>query len=914
MDSAVLTEAVQILETSGEVETFGLSQASLDDVFMRLGGMDSEDIIKAFRAGTLLLPQRTEILSVPVETPEVKEASDQLMTSSTKMRTFVTGQFAALFKINIKRQVRVKANLASRFLVPAALLTLMAVSTATSKTGFKKVEESKLELMQMDILVKPMLFRVEDFGIQAIPIVCISDGAANYISVDDCKRLALRDATKKDEPLPPIVIEKPPFLGIEELMSDKIFHDHVYYMLWNYRFIDDNKKWYTPCVLYYASSWQKNVSNKGRSVSIGVFFGKDISQSKVHIHRRALVAMLNFFGMAGYENTTALAVINSRETRLARTGWPLIVFLLVIPLLPISYLSDPVEDICSRVRGYLLSTGMTHLAYWINTFLMHWVQYAIFYALAIGLLMVTEAYRRAYLILAALLPLFFFGLVSNLLTMYAIAVFIKTHNTLVSTVCVLVGVLLPAAFTLLTYFPAYIFNVLIWTVPPAAPTGLVFHCMLYYFFKAEYYQTVDGSELPGMAESLWKQQEILNCLIAMPVHIIILSGIILFVEKKEVVKEILCHGGSQTMPNKPESDMEEGARKETERVLAAPRNSKNVLEVRKLQKIHANGVHAVRGITFGTMAGEIFGLLGANGAGKSTSMSVIVGEEAATEGVCEVRVHDGAWVSGREGATIGAIGYCPQHNPLFNSITVAEHIRFYAAIRGLDTIEAERQTICLMQSLGLAQHCDKQAGQLSGGNKRRLCLAIAMLGNPALIVIDEASTGVDPENKRFIWGAIRRMVHQQRSVIVTTHSMEEVEALCSRVGIMNKGRMISVGTVQQLQSRHGDAYTLELLLAPDGESAVRQKRLSIKNAVVEKFKGAHTQEDLGLSFVMRFSVPKPAVRSLSPALKWLAANQSRMGVSYWALYQMSLDQVFVNLIKMYDHSARKLAVKSGTST
>uniref|UniRef100_A0A1I8H3B5 ABC transporter domain-containing protein n=2 Tax=Macrostomum lignano TaxID=282301 RepID=A0A1I8H3B5_9PLAT len=353
------------------------------------------------------------------------------------------------------------------------------------------------------------------------------------------------------------------------------------------------------------------------------------------------------------------------------------------------------------------------------------------------------------------------------------------------------------------------------------------------------------------------------------------------------------------MPNKPESDMEEGARKETERVLAAPRNSKNVLEVRKLQKIHANGVHAVRGITFGTMAGEIFGLLGANGAGKSTSMSVIVGEEAATEGV---------WSHNRRHRLL------PQHNPLFNSITVAEHIRFYAAIRGLDTIEAERQTICLMQSLGLAQHCDKQAGQLSGGNKRRLCLAIAMLGNPALIVIDEASTGVDPENKRFIWGAIRRMVHQQRSVIVTTHSMEEVEALCSRVGIMNKGRMISVGTVQQLQSRHGDAYTLELLLAPDGESAVRQKRLSIKNAVVEQFKGAHTQEDLGLGFVMRFSVPKPAVRSLSPALKWLAANQSRMGVSYWALYQMSLDQVFVNLIKMYDHSARKLAVKSGTST
>uniref|UniRef100_A0A1I8FSV4 ABC transporter domain-containing protein n=1 Tax=Macrostomum lignano TaxID=282301 RepID=A0A1I8FSV4_9PLAT len=584
--------------------------------------------------------------------------------------------------------------------------------------------------------------------------------------------------------------------------------------------------------VFYASPWLKNASNKDR---------------------RALVELLAYFGMAGSKNTTAVALLEpASSTTVVKTGLQLPVFYLVFSMLSVSYLSDPIEDMSSRVRSYLIATGMTHLAYWVNTFLMHWVQYAICYVIAVGLLMISDTFRGTYLVLAAFLPVFLLGTVSNLLTIYTIAVLTKTKNTLVSTGCILAAVFLPVAMMLINSY-SVIMKVLIWTVPPAAPLGLVVSCANFYFLKLAYYQIKDGSELPGMIESLWTNSGIFHSLIAMPA---------------------VCHRGAQTKPDQLDSDMEDGAKKEAERVLAAPRSSNNVLEVRQLQKIYPNRVHAVRGVTFGAMGGEIFGLLGVNGAGKSTSMSVIVGEEAATEGVCE-------------------------HSPLFSSITVAEHIRFYADIRGLDSIEAEQQTTRLMQSLGLSQHSDKQAGQLSGGNKRRLCLAIALLGDPALIVIDEASTGVDPENKRFIWGAIRRMVHKQRSVMVTTHSMEEVEALCSRVGIMNKGRMISVGTVQNLLSRHGDAYTLELLLDPE-------TGLVIKNSVSEQFKGAQTQDDLGLGLVMQFSVPKSSVRRLSDALRWLAANQSRLKVSYWALYQMSLDQVFVKLVKTYDHSARHL--------
>uniref|UniRef100_A0A1I8JQR6 ABC transporter domain-containing protein n=1 Tax=Macrostomum lignano TaxID=282301 RepID=A0A1I8JQR6_9PLAT len=726
LNSDVLIKAVQVLETSKEVETFGLSQASLDDIFMRLGGMDSDEVIKAFRAGTLKLPPLSESTNVAVATAETK-------------------RFCALFATNLKRQVRVRSNLKDM------------------KTG-----------------------RIPTYAV------------------------------------------------------------------------------------FYASPWLKNASNKDRSVSIGVIelvSNRAIEpaliysdhQSTVHFHRRALVELLAYFGMAGSKNTTAVALLEpASSTTVVKTGLQLPVFYLVFSMLSVSYLSDPIEDMSSRVRSYLIATGMTHLAYWVNTFLMHWVQYAICYVIAVGLLMISDTFRGTYLVLAAFLPVFLLGTVSNLLTIYTIAVLTKTKKH----------------------------------------PGL--H-RLHPGRRLAYYQIKDGSELPGMIESLWTNSGIFHSLIAMPVHIIILLGIICAVEKSAAIKEAVCHRGAQTKPDQLDSDMEDGAKKEAERGSTAAKDLPQQSPRCARRHLRSDG------------GGEIFGLLGVNGAGKSTSMSVIVGEEAATEGVCEVRVQDGAWLSGREGSTIGAIGYCPQHSPLFSSITVAEHIRFYADIRGLDSIEAEQQTTRLMQSLGLSQHSDKQAGQLSGGNKRRLCLAIALLGDPALIVIDEASTGVDPENKRFIWGAIRRMVHKQRSVMVTTHSMEEVEALCSRVGIMNKGRMISVGTVQNLLSRHGDAYTLELLLDPETGSEIKQKRLVIKNSVSEQFKGAQTQDDLGLGLVMQFSVPKSSVRRLSDALRWLAANQSRLKVSYWALYQMSLDQVFVKLVKTYDHSGQTLGANTGST-
>ncbi|PAA54462.1 hypothetical protein BOX15_Mlig003143g2 [Macrostomum lignano] len=867
---------------------------------MRLSGMESDEVIEAFKMGTLLAPNHLEYLGASVQDTGNKEPTK--LHQRNLHYASVTKQFLVLFSMNIKRQLRVTSSLMSRFLVPTALLALICAGSLVFKdTSISSLNDA--ETIQMGMLTTASAIRSRDFGDASLATACIVDGSSDSLShIKICESLALHDP---EEGKIPIIVYKPAAQSLKEFLSNDTTRKEILRHLKYNGWINKDGS-LPPCVLYYASSWLESIPDTQRSVTVGVLISDDTQGAAVHIYRRALAKVFRVFGISDVENTTALSFIRPVGASV-RTGISMQAFFYAICLFPVSYLNDPIEDMSSRVRSHLMSTGMGLFAYWMNTFAMHWIQYALCFMSAVALLMISEAYRSAYLTLMAFLPAYIFGIVSNLLTIYAIAAVTRTRSTIVSVFCNMFVVIMPLAITHISNSIAL--QLLVWLVPPAAPLGLIYSCLAYLFYKREYYNSPSGSALPGLMESINKNPAIFYALLAMPVHIVILSGIICLAENSSIIRVtftgVCCSGALDNATYESNSEMDEGARNEAERVLVAPLNKRNVLEVRNLRKTYANGVHAVRGVTYGAMTDEIFGLLGANGAGKSTSMSVIVGEEAATEGVCKVRLHSNTWMLSREAAQIGAIGYCPQHNPLFNSITVAEHIRFYADIRGLNSIEAERQTNSLITSLGLAQHWNTEAGQLSAGSKRRLCLAIALLGDPALIVIDEASTGVDPENKRFIWGAIRRMVHKKRSVMVTTHSMEEVEALCSRVGIMNKGRMISVGTVQQLRSRHGDAYTLDLLLEPVTESAIKQRRHSIKTAVLEQFKGAQTQEDLGLGLVMQFSVPKSAVRSLSDALRWLAANQSRLGVSYWAFYQMSLDQVFVKLVKSCDEMAQK---------
>lgn len=159
------------------------------------------------------------------------------------------------------------------------------------------------------------------------------------------------------------------------------------------------------------------------------------------------------------------------------------------------------------------------------------------------------------------------------------------------------------------------------------------------------------------------------------------------------------------------------------------------------------------------------------------------------------------------------IGYCPQHSSIFELMTVEEHLEYYARLKG---IPVERRAELINKQIidmDLDDHRKKPAGTLSGGNKRKLSVAIAILGNPPIILLDEPSAGMDPEARRFMWSVVARISQQrkQSAVILTTHSMEEAEALSTKMGIMVKGGVFRCfGSSQHIKNKFGTGYEIEV--------------------------------------------------------------------------------------------------------
>merc|ERR1712013_686840 len=184
------------------------------------------------------------------------------------------------------------------------------------------------------------------------------------------------------------------------------------------------------------------------------------------------------------------------------------------------------------------------------------------------------------------------------------------------------------------------------------------------------------------------------------------------------------------------------------------------------------------------------------------------------------------------------VGYCPQFDAIFDLLTAAEHLKFYAMIKGLRGEEADEQVKVLLSALTLNKYKDRNAGTYSGGNKRKLSVAVAMIGNPPVIFLDEPSTGMDPVSRRHMWEFISTTM-AGRCVILTTHSMEECEALCNRVGIMVNGQLRCIGTAQHLKSRYGKGYQLDLTLTQQTVNGDESEKAEMKNghfeAVIEAY-------------------------------------------------------------------------------
>ncbi len=185
--------------------------------------------------------------------------------------------------------------------------------------------------------------------------------------------------------------------------------------------------------------------------------------------------------------------------------------------------------------------------------------------------------------------------------------------------------------------------------------------------------------------------------------------------------------------------------------------------------------------------GEILGLLGPNGAGKTSLISMLTGLYGVTAG--EALVNDCSILEDISQAQKN-IGICPQFDLLWPQLTIHEHLLFYIRLKGVPSSQETQMVHDAMESVLLTPHKTKQSSQLSGGMRRRLSVAISMVGGPPVVFLDEPTTGLDPENKRQLWDIIIQQQkassqsEKQQSIVITTHSMEEADVLCNRIGIM----------------------------------------------------------------------------------------------------------------------------------
>jgi len=234
--------------------------------------------------------------------------------------------------------------------------------------------------------------------------------------------------------------------------------------------------------------------------------------------------------------------------------------------------------------------------------------------------------------------------------------------------------------------------------------------------------------------------------------------------------------------------------------------SSDALQVRGLRK-HYGALEVVAGVEFAVRAGECFGLLGPNGAGKTTTLKLCLGLIEPDAG--EMRLL-GEPVPSRAREARTRVGVVPQFDSLDPDFSVAENLVVYASYFGIAERAIRARMSELLEFSALAGREDARLSTLSGGMKRRLTLARALVNDPELLFMDEPTTGLDPQARHLIWERLRRLTQRGKTIILTTHFMDEAERLCSRIAIMDRGRIIALGSPRELIARHIEPQVVEV--------------------------------------------------------------------------------------------------------
>jgi ABC-2 type transport system ATP-binding protein len=305
-----------------------------------------------------------------------------------------------------------------------------------------------------------------------------------------------------------------------------------------------------------------------------------------------------------------------------------------------------------------------------------------------------------------------------------------------------------------------------------------------------------------------------------------------------------------------------------------PLRARTTVAVRDLHKSYGS-LEAVRGLSFEIRAGECFGLLGPNGAGKTTTIEILEGLLAPTAG--EVTVLDRRW--GRDDREIRErLGVCLQQTQLADKLEVGETVELFRAL-----YRQGREPESVIAEVGLQEKRKARVSSLSGGQKQRLAVACALVGDPELLFLDEPTTGLDPQSRRQVWDIVNAFKARGRTVLLTTHYMDEAERLCDRIAVVDHGLVIAEGTPRELVRSLGGEHVVEISVGEDGRGPLAPSQLKDLPSV----RSVHAEAGHVLLTVTEPHLAIPPLLERLRAEGWQLASLTTR--------QASLEDVFVSL-------------------
>jgi ATP-binding cassette subfamily A (ABC1) protein 3 len=576
------------------------------------------------------------------------------------------------------------------------------------------------------------------------------------------------------------------------------------------------------------------------------------------------------------------------EAEKALTDAFVAVFVAIFVLIPFTFIpSTFVSFVVKEREVHALqlqrASGLNYAVYWCANFVWDMLSFVITALLAICIFAIfgRDEYVGDGNTVIAILVLFLFYGIAGVAGSYICSFFFDSHST-AQNIVMLVNFICGFMLVLL----AYILSIIESTKDAGKGIRFFFRFVPSYCLGEGIINmaSISLGNAYGLDSSPWDMDVIGWDLLYMGLEFPIFMAIVFYLDsplRRAQQQAVLGDGGDNV--GEPIVDEDDDVAVERREIESGSRDHTDHVVVKNLRKYYPGngGVLAVKDLSFGVHRGEVFGFLGTNGAGKTTTISILCGDQLPTKGQ--------GWVAGYDivkdaGSARKVIGYCPQFDALHDLLTAEEHMNLYAGLHGLTGELKTQVTERLMHVCGLDEHRKKESRSLSGGNKRKLSVAISLLGAPQVVFLDEPSAGMDPMARRQMWEVIEQ-VAAHCSVVLTTHHLEEVEALSSRMGIMVDGELKCIGPLQHLKTKFGSGFEMTLRVA-------HERQVDAAEAfATNSFEGSVVQERRGT----KLTIALPPLTRLSAVFQRIEQEKLLLGVTDYSVSQTSLESVFLRI-------------------